>query len=254
MTKTRFIKSPNGYNLAYTYTQGDVAKSSVVFLGGFCSDMQGTKAIFLEKLAKEENFSYLRLDYGGHGESGGVFKDCSIQSWFEDALHIIEQITDGDLNVIGSSMGGWISYLIAEAISDRVKALISIAPAPDFTDEFLDDMNTEQKTMYDEKGYFTAPNEYSDEPYIFSKKLIEESRQCFLLEKGIAYNGPVHILHGTDDHIVPIDKPERIKKALSSQNVEIHYIEGGDHSLSQPENLELLKNTLFSLQSRIKQG
>ena len=246
MSKTQFIAGPNGYDLAYVYTNnGDGKNPTVVFLGGFRSDMAGTKALFLENLAKEEGFNYLRLDYGGHGESGGKFEDGSIKSWAADALHIINEVTNGPLIIIGSSMGGWISYVIAEQIPDRVQALIGIAPAPDFTDEFLDHMSTEQENQYHSDGYFTAPNEYSDEPYIFTRTLIEDSRECFLLGRGIAYDGPVRILQGKLDNSVPWKKAQRIKDALSSNDVEITYIKDGDHSLSAPDNLSLLKATLL---------
>lgn len=243
-----FIESPLGYKLAYHYTKSKVADAPcVVFLGGFRSDMSGTKALYLEGLAKDQGFAYLRLDYGGHGESGGIFEAGSIKTWFEDALHVINTLTSGDLIVIGSSMGGWISYLVAEAIPERVKALISIAPAPDFTDEFLDNMSPEQTQMYQSKGYFTAPNAYSDEPYIFSKTLIEDSRACFLLKKGIAYEGKVHILQGRLDDVVPWKKAELIKSRFASKDVKITYVEDGDHSLSRPQDLELLKQTIGGL-------
>jgi pimeloyl-ACP methyl ester carboxylesterase len=245
MSKTQYIDGPNGYKLAYVQTNKATPKTGIIFLGGFRSDMSGTKALFLEELAKENNIPYLRLDYGGHGESGGKFEEGSIKSWYEDALFLINKLTDGPLILIGSSMGGWISYLIAEAIPARINALISIAPAPDFTNEFLKNMTGAQQAMYKEKDYFTAPNDYSDEPYIFTKTLIEDSRQCFLLYKGINYHGLVHILQGKLDSSVPWQKAERIKQSFASKNVDIIYIDDGDHSLSRAEDLNLLKQVVL---------
>ncbi|MAS87516.1 MAG: alpha/beta hydrolase [Micavibrio sp.] len=246
MNETQYIDGPNGYKLAYVQINPDAPKTGIVFLGGFRSDMSGTKALFLEKLAKDQNLPFLRLDYGGHGLSGGVFEEGSIKSWHEDALFLIKKLTDRPQILIGSSMGGWISYLIAQTLPERIKALISLAPAPDFTDEFLENMSDEQHTMYKEKDFFTQPNDYSDEPYIFTKTLIEESRQCFLLDKGITYNGPVHILQGKLDSSVPWQKAKKIEDAFTSKNVIVSYVEDGDHSLSRPQDLALLKEAVLN--------
>ncbi len=237
------VKGSNGYDLAYVHTaSGDKDQALVVFLGGFRSDMNGSKAIFLEAKAIAHGFNYLRLDYGGHGASGGKFEDGSIKSWSEDTLSVIDHVADKEqpLLLIGSSMGGWISYLLAQKLTNRVAGLISINPAPDFTDEFLEGMSEQQKASYKQHGYFTQPNTYSDEPYIFTKTLIEDSRECFLLNKGIAYEGPVHILSGLNDEVVPPEKCKRVRDAFASDQVQLEFIEGGDHSLSRPQDLERL--------------
>lgn len=241
------VKGPNGYDLAFVHiASGKEEQPLVVFLGGFRSDMNGSKAIFLEKQAKTKGFNYLRLDYGGHGASGGRFEDGSIKSWTEDARAVIDHVAakDQPLILIGSSMGGWISYLLAEQMPERVEALISINPAPDFTDEFLQGMSAEQQRSYEENGYFSQPNAYSDEPYIFTKTLIEDSRKCFLLDKGIDYEGAVHILSGLEDDVVPPEKCERVAAAFASDRVTLEFIEGGDHSLSRPQDLEKLMDVL----------
>jgi pimeloyl-ACP methyl ester carboxylesterase len=244
--ETKYIDGPNGYKLAYNYVEG-THDAGLVFLPGLKSDKNGSKAQYLSDLAKEKGFSYLRLDYGGHGESGGKFTDGCMSEWYEDAKHIIQSVTKRPQVVVGSSMGGWVGLLLAHHHNIDMKGFIGIAPAPDFTQDFLDHALTEaQKCDLEDKGFCEQPSDYG-EPYIFTRKLFVDGEANFLLNKEIDYDGPVHILQGKQDASVDWRKPERIKAALKSEQVEITLIEDGDHSLSRPQDLEKLKAASLKL-------
>lgn len=238
-TKTEFIDGPNGYKLAYNYTKGS-KDTGVIFLPGLKSDKRGSKAEFVQQLADEHDFSYLRLDYGGHGESGGKFTDGSMGDWYEDTKFVIEQVTTGPQIVIGSSMGGWVGLLLAHRDALDLKAFIGIAPAPDFHLSILGRINEAQKNALISHGYFEEESGY-DEPYIFTKHLLDEAQNHGLLDGRINYEGPVRILQGKRDESVDWKTPEKIKQSLISDDINIHLVEDGDHSLSRPQDLELLK-------------
>lgn len=222
---------------------------TVLFCGGFRSDMEGTKATFLEDLCKARGQAYIRFDYSGHGVSEGDFVDGTIGDWKNDTLDVIDQLTAGDLIVIGSSMGGWIALLAALERSDRIKGVIGIAAAPDFTREIRDEqLNDEQRSLLETQGYFEEPNEYSDEPYKFTKKLFDDGDAHCLLHRALDISVPVKLLQGMQDNAVPWQKAHRIKNAMVDSDLcEVFLIESGDHSLSRPEDLELLKAQLISL-------
>ncbi len=240
---------PNGYDLAYMQVDGDAP--TVIFLGGYRSDMEGTKALHLEALAQEKGFGFLRFDYGGHGISGGVFKDGTISSWAEDTLHMIDHHTKGDVILVGSSMGGWIALLCALKRPDRIKALVGIAAAPDFTGWIEDRLTGQNKKDLEEQGYFEEPNDYSDEPYMFTKALLEDGRANSLLEGDIAIDIPVRLLQGMKDEDVPWQTAHRIKNAITGGDVEVLLSESGDHRFSREEDLKILTETVLDLTGRI---
>ena len=240
---------PNGYDLAYVKTPGK--SPTIVFLGGYRSDMDGTKALYLEQLAKEQGYGFLRFDYGGHGVSGGAFKDGTIGSWTEDALFMIDHQTQGDLILAGSSMGGWIALLCALKRPERVKALLGIAAAPDFTLWIEEELTAQHRAELAEKGYFEEPNEYSDEPYLFTAALLEDGRKQALLGGEIALDIPVRLAQGMKDTDVPWQTAHRIKNAITGKDVEVLLVETADHRFSRPEDLELLGRTVLDLAARI---
>ena len=232
------FKTPRGYNLAYHYTPPkDASLPSVVFLGGFMSDMQGSKATEFEKLCAARGQGYLRFDYSGHGESDQAFTDGTIGQWAEDAFDIINEVTDGDLILIGSSMGGWISLLIAPRLENRVKGFIGIAAAPDFVQDMLEtSISADQLEELEKNGMFYMPSDY-DAPYPITKALIEDGKKQCILHEPIKLDIPVRLLQGTEDTAVADEKPEHIKSALVSDNIEISWFDGGNHSLSRPEDI-----------------
>lgn len=222
---------------------------TVLFCGGFRSDMEGTKATFLESLCKECGLAYVRFDYSGHGVSGGTFRDCTLSDWKADTLDVIDQLTQGDVIIIGSSMGGWLALLAAQERPERIKGVIGIAAAPDFTREIRDEqLNDEQRELLESQGYIEEPNDYSDEPYIFTKALFDDGDGHCLLDKELNIKVPVRLLQGMKDSAVPWQKAHRIKNCMKNSDfAEVFLIETGDHSLSRPEDLEFLKEQVLNL-------
>lgn len=243
-----YFKSSRGYNLAYHYTAPeDSNPATVVFLGGFMSDMEGSKATGFESLCAARGQGYLRFDYSGHGQSDQDFTDGTIGQWAEDAFDIISSVTKGPLVLVGSSMGGWISLLIAPRLANRVKGFIGIAAAPDFIKDMLNSsISDDQLKELDEKGIFYMPSDY-DVPYPITKQLVEDGKIQCILDQPIDLNIPVRLLQGTEDTAVADEKPELIKQALTTQDIEIEWFEGGNHSLSRPEDIERIDKHIQSL-------
>lgn len=249
MTETRpsILKRQNAPDLAYIYTEGTPDFPPVVFLGGFKSDMMGSKADFLAKQCLARGQSYLRLDYSGHGQSQGQFVQGCIGEWAQDAKDVIVHCTSSEAVIlVGSSMGGWISLLIARDMPKKVKALVGIAAAPDFTTWMEAQMSDTQRQKLENEGRFEEPSDY-DEPYIITKKLIDDGRQNLLLDKALKIDCPVRLLQGKQDTDVPWQTAQSIKEVLTSKDVKISYQEQGNHSLSSPEDLELLNKTILDL-------
>ena len=247
----QFYQTPRGYQLAYHYTPPkNTDLPTVVFLGGFMSDMQGSKATEFERLCTERGQGYLRFDYSGHGQSEQEFTQGTIGIWAKDAYDLISAVTeDQPLILVGSSMGGWIALLTALRLKSQVQSIIGIAAAPDFTKEMHDERLTEvQKQEVSENGITYIPSDYGA-PYPITKALLEDGKTHCLLHDKINLECPVRLLQGTEDHIVPSDKPERIAKALTSIDVSIEWFEGGDHSLSRPEDIQKIDACIQSLSS-----
>ena len=248
----QYLERTGAPRLAYLYnapTKTDVP--TIVFCGGFKSDMRGTKACYLMQQCIKYGYGCLRFDYSGHGESGGEFAQGTIGQWAQDAKDMVAHLALKNMILIGSSMGGWISLIIGQDIPDKIKAMIGIAAAPDFTDElFYKRLDRQQRQIIMTEGKIEIPNNYSDEPYIFTKALIEEGRKNFVLdsnkETDIRFGFPIHLLQGKLDIDVPWQRAEEIKQAVSQPKVQITYIEDGDHSLSCDSDLELLWNIVES--------
>lgn len=217
---------------------------TVVFCGGFRSDMQGTKALALEAFCRQRQQPFVRFDYRGHGVSEGLFEDGTIGLWCQDALAIIDQLTTGPLVLVGSSMGGWISLLLARVRFSRMHGLIGIAAAPDFTAEMESQMNASQRAVLQQDGILRIPNHYSDEPYVITKILIEDGPQHFLLKAPLTLPCPVRLVQGMKDQDVPWQTAFRIKTRLvegATKDVEVFLVEDGDHRLSRLEDLALIQ-------------
>lgn len=217
----------------------------VVFLGGFNSDMTGTKAEYLAGWCEARGTPFLRFDYSGHGASGGRFVDGTIGRWAEDAARVVAALTDGLQVLVGSSMGGWIALLLARRMA--VRALVGIAPAPDFTEDLMwADLTPEQRATIERDGLWHRPSEYGD-PYPITRALIEDGRNHLLLRAPIALGAPLRILQGQQDPDVPWRHALRIAEAVTGGDVRIHLIKDGDHRLSRPQDLALLGETLAPL-------
>jgi len=235
----------DGVRLAYTLNAG--RSPTIVFLPGFRSDMGGDKATHLAQLCAARGQAMLRLDYSGHGASGGRFEDGSIGRWTGDALVLIDRLTAGKLVLIGSSMGGWIALLVALARPERVAGLIGIAAAPDFTERLMwQAMTPRQRETLLRDGVLHVPSEYGD-PYPITLQLIEDGRAHLLLDGPIALDCPVRLLHGQRDSDVPWETALRIAERVGSADVRVILVKDGDHRLSRPADLALLGETLASL-------
>jgi len=244
-----YFKRDNAPDLAYCLTRSDVegAQPPIVFLGGFRSDMEGTKAIYLEEYCKSVGRDYLRFDYSGHGQSGGEFEELCLSDWANDAKDIIGQHFDVPVLLIGSSMGGWISLILAEKYPDMIAGLVGLAAAPDFTKWMEDKITDQQRQDLLNNGRFDLPNDYGD-PYVISKKLIEDGRELSLLHKALSVGFPISLIQGKQDADVPWETAEKIKQVFQNPDVQITYIEKADHRLSAPEELAILKKTIEELQ------
>ncbi|MGY9054429.1 MAG: alpha/beta hydrolase [Alphaproteobacteria bacterium] len=244
-----FLGQPNfldhdGIAIAYHHlpARGSGARlPGVVFLGGFMSDMQGGKALHLEAMCRSRGQQYTRLDYRGHGQSGGIFAEACISDWAADAAAVMTQVTKGQQILVGSSMGGWIMLLLAKQFPEVIKGLVGIAPAPDFVTRMEDALSGQQKSELLSQGYTTRPTEYSDEPYIISKRLLDDGKDNLVLTgDGHSFTGPVRILHGLEDDAVSWEHSMTIADKLASTDVKITYVKGGDHRLSEPDELDML--------------
>lgn len=237
------LKRPNKPDLAYNYYTGSPNLPTIMFLGGFRSDMMGSKASFLEIQCKVRQQSYMRFDYSGHGQSKGLFEEGSISDWKNDALDILNIISNEPVILVGSSMGGWISLLLAREIPDKISALIGIAAAPDFTTWIENQLNEIQKKELKGQGFILTPSDYGD-PYIITKKLLNDGKDNLLLDKPLNITIPVRLLQGKKDKDVPWKTAERIKDIIQGDDVQIYYQEEGNHSLSAPEDLALLNHII----------
>jgi len=245
---TEFIITPQNRRIAYNRVSGTSGTlPGVIFCSGFMSDMSGSKATALESLCRERGQAYVRFDYSGHGESDGDFTDGTIGAWAEDTFAAFDGLTDGPQIVVGSSMGGWMAMLLALKYPVRVAGLIGIAAAPDFvTEHFETSLTAGQKQELDDRGITYVPSGY-EHPYPITRALIRDGKQHVLLNGPINYNGPVRLIQGSADEAVAADKPARIKAALTSDDVQIEIIDGGNHSLSRPEDIKRIDHHIRAL-------
>jgi pimeloyl-ACP methyl ester carboxylesterase len=247
----QFLELPDGRRLAYrTRLATDRTRdcAGILFLPGFRSDMTGIKATFLDDVCAARGLGYTRFDYSGHGASSGRFEECTIGRWAEDAIAIIDRATEGPLILVGSSMGGWIMLLAALARADRVAGLVGLAPAPDFTEALIWNQLTDQdRDRLLQNGRLERPSEYSEEPTVITRGLIEEGRRHLLLTAPIGIRCPVRLLHGMADPDVPYRLSLELAERIAGEDVRVTLIKNGDHRLSRADDLTLLAATIDEL-------
>ena len=236
----------DGETIAYLTRDG--LSPGVVWLGGFHSDMAGTKAEALDGWAAEKGRAFLRFDYFGHGQSSGAFRDGTITRWRDDALAVIDTLCGGPQILVGSSMGGWIALLAALARPEKVKGLLLLAPAPDFTETLMwDIMPVDIRNEILHRGEWMRPSEY-EAPYPITRALIEDGRKHLLLGGAIPVTCPVRILQGMKDPDVPWEHAVRLAEHLDGNPV-LTLVKQGDHRLSTPDDITRLRETLEGLLS-----
>ena len=248
MSQTHSIlKTDDGRRLAYRKVVPSGARGArpgVVFLGGLCSDMSGTKAEFLDAWARETNHAFLRFDYTGHGESSGHFEEGCVGDWATDAADAINALTDGPQVLVGSSLGGWIALLLARDKQVKAAAVVGIAAAPDFTERLIrEEMKPEERAELLERGRVEIGSDY-DSPYVITNRLIRDGTRQRLLHKPCPIPGPVRLLHGTADRDVPVDTALRTLGRLESNDARLVLVKDADHRMSGDAELNLLRETL----------
>ena len=234
-----------GRTIAFSQSNGE--GPGIVFLGGFMSDMAGTKALHLAAWCKEQQRPFLRFDYSGHGASSGSFTDGCIGDWTEDAQAAITSLTKGPQVLVGSSMGGWISLLLAQRIPERVAGLVTIAAAPDFTEDgFWSNFNEDTRKHLSDEGMVNIPSAYGD-PYPITKRLIEDGRLHLVLRERLKLSIPVRLLQGDQDEDVSVETANQLFRHLEGSDVQLTLLKGADHRFSTAATLALVKTSILDL-------
>ncbi|HEY5239523.1 MAG TPA: alpha/beta hydrolase [Rhizomicrobium sp.] len=244
------LKRDDGETIAYEQRAGKAP--GIVWLGGFKSDMTGTKATALDATATRKGRAFLRFDYFGHGQSSGDFRKGTITRWRNDALDVFNRLTQGPQILVGSSMGGWISLLLARLQPERIAGMLLIAPAPDFTEALMwPSLPEDAKRQITEQGEWSWPSEYGQEPYPITRVLIEDGRNNLILRDHLKLPFPVRILQGMQDPDVPWSHAMKLADVIDG-DVRLTLIKNGDHRLSTPRDLTLIEETLAGLIAEIE--
>ncbi|WP_025321238.1 alpha/beta fold hydrolase [Deferrisoma camini] len=233
------LERPGRPPLAYRAVAGRLPW--VVFCGGFTSTMDGTKATALEAHCRRRGTAYVRFDYAGHGASGGRFEDQTVGSWTRDALAVLDRVARGPVVLVGSSMGGWVASLVIRERPDRVRGLVTVAAAPDFTAELVEPhLDPDARERLRRAGRILVPNPYGPEPTVITRQLLDDGRARRVLDGPIPLDGPARLLHGLADDQVPWTLSVRLAEALATPDARVILVKGGDHRLSDPTGLGLL--------------
>ena len=233
------FQSPDGRQIAYHQTPG--RGPGVVFLGGYKSDMTGTKAVHLQAWGEARGQAFLRFDYSGHGQSSGRFIDGGIGDWSRDAMAVIAALTSGPQVLVGSSMGGWISLLVARAEPQRVAGLVGVAAAPDFTEDLmLAGFSAAQRNALQANGFVEELSEYSDQPNIITQAFLDDGAKHLVLRSALNLPFPVRLLQGSADVDVPPQVAQRLFDHATCPDMRLTLVKGEDHRFSTPECLDLM--------------
>ena len=237
MTDIQHLPRPDGETLAFKRVNGD--GPTVVWIGGFRSDMEGTKALALDAAARESGWNYVRYDHFAHGQSSGDWRQATIGRWREDAIALIDRL-EGPVIPVGSSMGGWVSLLAALARPHRVKGLVLVNPAQDFTERLMWPGLADHERQAILRDGETTVVEDGLGAYVLTRAMFEEAKQWMLLDQTIPISAPLHILQGRADDVVPWRHQVELVERLTGGDVRLDLIEGGDHRLSSPADLDRL--------------
>ena len=234
-------------SIAYvkSYHQKPKSEVGVLFLGGFRSDMNGTKATFLEDWCIEQKYNFLKFDYSGHGDSSENFESGCITDWSNDASAVLDQLTNGPQILVGSSMGGWISLILGKQGHKRIISFIGIAAAPDFTENSMwTNLDTKARDDLKTYGKIQLESEYSSEPYVITEKLISDGRSNLIMNSKLEAPFSVRLLQGMRDTDVHFSTAIKLCEHISHDDVEVVLVKNADHQFSSPHCLEVLKSTI----------
>ncbi|MDP0929238.1 alpha/beta hydrolase [Paracoccus onubensis] len=238
-----YLDTPQGRRIAYNRQKGK--GPGIVFLGGFKSDMTGTKALHLHDWAHRQGRGVLRFDYSGHGDSSGDFENGCIGEWFADAAAVLTSLTTGPQVLVGSSMGGWIALLLARAMPQRVAGLVTIAAAPDFSEKgYWAGFTEAQREAVMRDGRIEIPSEYSGEPYVITRKLIENGREHLVMNQPLPLPFPTRFLQGTADEDVPVTWALDLLDHAQGEDIRLTLVKGADHRFSSDACLRLIENAV----------
>jgi pimeloyl-ACP methyl ester carboxylesterase len=247
-----YLETGTGRRIAYERVEGSAP--GVVFLGGFRSDMTGTKAQYLEDWARAEGRAFLRFDYSGHGQSSGEFEQGAIGDWAADAMAAVSRLTAGPQVLVGSSMGGWIALLLAREMPGKVAGLVTIAAAPDFTEDSMwAGFDADQRAVLEEVGKIALPSEYGD-PLVITRRLIEDGRDNLVLRAPLPLPFPVRMLQGTADADVDMAVALRLLAHVTGDNIRLTLVKGADHRFSDPACLDLIAAAIAEVTADAAQG
>jgi len=244
MTNPAILETLRGRRIAHHRSGG--AGPGVVFLGGFASDMTGTKAMHLEAWAAARGRAFLRFDYSGHGQSSGDFADGCIGDWAGDARAVLDALTEGPQVLVGSSMGGWIALLLARACPERIAGLVTIAAAPDFTDDLWDGMNEDARARLAEVGAVDLPSDYGA-PLPVTARMIDDGRAHRVFAAPLSLPFPARFLQGTADAEVPVAKALRLLDHADGADMRLTLVKGADHRFSSPACLSLIEAAIMEV-------
>ncbi|MFO1156310.1 MAG: alpha/beta hydrolase [Rhodospirillales bacterium] len=247
------IVCADGAVLAYHRTPG--RSPGIVFLTGYMSDMTGQKAVRLEAFCRARGQAFLRFDYYGHGASSGAFVDGTIGRWADDAILVLDRLTQGPQVLVGSSLGGWIMLLAARARPQRIAGLLGVAAAPDFTEDLIvPAMSPSEREALDRDGVVPMYSPYDPQPTPVTRLILEDGRQHLLLREPIPLTCPIRLIHGMLDPDVPWRTSLRLADQVAAEDVEITLVKSGDHRLSTPRDLDRLCDALELLLRRVEGG
>jgi len=242
------LQTPQGRRIAYHQSPGK--GPGVVFLGGLRSDMEGTKALHLEAWAKAQGRAFLRFDYSGHGQSSGTFEEGAIGDWAEDARAALEALTTGPQVLVGSSMGGWQALLLARAVPERIAGLVTIAAAPDFTEDGMwGSFDATQRQAIEQEGQIALPSDYGA-PMIVTRRLIEDGRDHLVLRDALPLPMPVRMLQGTADVDVDMSVALRLLDHATGPDLRLTLVDGADHRFSDDACLALITASVEEVLAR----
>ncbi|SNB66073.1 Lysophospholipase, alpha-beta hydrolase superfamily [Arboricoccus pini] len=242
MSEVDYLKVGAGYRLAFERIPGD--GPTLVFLSGLRSDLTGSKASHLADLCRSRGQNFLRFDYRGHGRSEGLFEEHGIGDWHADTMAMLEQVVDGPFILVGSSMGGWQALLAGLRLPQRIRGLIGIAAAPDFTARVVEPaLDAEARATLARDGKLLVPNPYG-EPLPLTAGFMRDAARHLVMQDSIAIRCPVHLLHGQEDREVPWSTALELASCLESRAVTVELVKDGDHRLSRPDDLYRLEQAV----------